>query len=97
MATRRRDDAATRRALRAALACAASIVTSPAAVRAAASLRRCSAQRGQQWFAIGDGTARGACGARASTARVVPARVDSEGVLAMRSDCATSTGSASAW
>ena len=75
-----RDDAETRRALDAALGGACVIATSPAAVNAAASLRPLQRQRDQQWFAIGDGTARALVCAGIDGA-IVPARVDSEGVL----------------
>jgi uroporphyrinogen-III synthase len=75
-----RDDAATRRALDAALAGACVIATSPAAVGAAASLRPLQRHRGQQWFAIGKATARALARAGVEGA-IVPARVDSEGVL----------------
>jgi len=75
-----RDDAATRRSLDGALGCACVIATSPAAVRAAATLRPLQRQRDQQWLAIGNGTVRAL--ARAGIAgAIVPARVDSEGVL----------------
>jgi len=75
-------DAATRRALRAALDADVVIATSPAAVRAARALRRLHARRGQAWCAVGDGTA-GAL-RRAGVATVqVPVRRDSDGVLAL--------------
>ena len=76
----RRDDAATRQALDDALGCARIIATSPAAVRAAAALRPLQRQRDQQWLAIGNGTARALARAGIDGA-IVPARVDSEGVL----------------
>src|SRR5690606_11964830 len=53
----RRDDAATRADLRAALTAARVLATSPAAVRAAHALRPLHARRGQRWFAVGAGTA----------------------------------------
>ena len=75
-------DAATRRALRAALDADVVIATSPAAVRAARALRRLRARRDQVWCAVGDGTA--AALRRAGIASVqVPQRRDSEGVLAL--------------
>lgn len=78
----RRDDAATRAALRAALAADLVVVTSPAAAAAARALSPLRARRGQQWLAVGAGTARalrraGICDVR------VPARMDSEGLLAL--------------
>ena len=77
-----RDDAASRRALGAALACARVLATSPNAVRAAAALQPLHARRGQQWLAVGAGTARAL--ARAGIAEVAaPARMDSEGLLAL--------------
>lgn len=77
-----RDDAATRAALRDALAADAVLFTSPAAVRAAAALRRLRPRRGQAWLATGAGTA--AALRRAGVRDVsAPARMDSEGVLAL--------------
>ncbi len=77
-----RDDPATRAALREALAADAVIVTSPAAARAAASLRALRPRRGQRWYAIGTGTA--AALRRAGVAGVeIPDRTDSEGLLAL--------------
>ncbi len=77
-----RDDIATRDALHAALTAGIVIVTSPAAVRAAAVLAPLRAQRGQVFYAIGTTTA--------TTLRrmdidevCVPVRMDSEGVLAL--------------
>lgn len=76
------DDAATRRCLRAALACTTLVATSPNAVRAADALQPLRARRGQRWLAVGDGTARAL--ARAGIADVVtPGRMDSEGLLAL--------------
>src|SRR5690606_31611489 len=78
----RREDRATRDALRAALAADRVLATSPAAVRAAAALRPLRRRRGQQWFAVGAGTA--AALRRAGVDEVVaPARMDSEGLLAL--------------
>jgi len=77
-----REDAATRRCLRAALACPAVVATSPNAVRAAAAMQPLRMRQGQQWLAVGDGTARAL--ARAGIAPVaVPTRMDSEGLLAL--------------
>ena len=77
-----RDDAATRQALVAALAADVVLFTSPAAVRAAARLRPLRARRGQPWCAVGAGTA--AALRRAGLGQVhAPARMDSEGLLAL--------------
>ncbi|MCL1635868.1 uroporphyrinogen-III synthase [Luteimonas sp. SX5] len=79
---RLRDDPATRAALRAALQAQRVVFTSPAAVKAAAAMRRLRAGREQVWLAVGEGTARAL--RRAGVARVVaPARMDSEGLLAL--------------
>jgi len=76
------DDSDSRRKLRAALACATVVATSPNAVRAAAALQPLRARRGQQWLAVGEGTARAL--ARAGIAQATaPARMDSEGLLAL--------------
>lgn len=79
---RQRDDKATRAALRAALAADIVVFTSPNAVRAAAALRTLRPRRGQQWCAVGAGTARalrrhGVHGVHA------PERMDSAGLLAL--------------
>ena len=77
-----RDDAATRAALRAALAAKRVVFTSPNAVRAAAALQPLRVRRGQAWLAVGAGTA--AALRRAGVASVAhPARMDSEGLLAL--------------
>lgn len=77
-----RDDADTRRALRGALAAEKIIATSPAAVRAAATLAPLRARRGQAWYAIGTATA--AALRRAGVGEVcAPERMDSEGLLAL--------------
>ncbi len=77
-----RDDTATRDALHEALTAGIVIVTSPAAVRAAAVLAPLRARRGQVFYAIGTTTA--------TTLRrmdiddvCVPVRMDSEGLLAL--------------
>ncbi|RRN59287.1 uroporphyrinogen-III synthase [Pseudoxanthomonas sp. SGNA-20] len=76
------DDDDARRALDAALACEAVLFTSPAAVRAAAALRPLRPGPGQAWLAVGAGSA--AALRRAGVARAqAPARMDSEGVLAL--------------
>ncbi|MGN6512811.1 MAG: uroporphyrinogen-III synthase [Lysobacteraceae bacterium] len=76
------DDAATRAALRAALAAEVVVATSPAAVRSAARLQPLRARRGQRWCAVGTGTARAL--RRAGIAEVAtPARMDSDGLLAL--------------
>lgn len=75
-------DAGTRHALRAALAAAVVIATSPAAVRAATQLHALRARRGQRWCAVGEGTA--AALRRAGIGGVdTPARMDSDGLLAL--------------
>lgn len=78
-----RDDAHTRRQLRAALARASRIiVTSPAAARAARALQPLRPRRGQHWYAVGAGTA--AALRRAGIDGVaMPTRMDSEGLLAL--------------
>lgn len=77
-----RSDAATRARLRAALAAACVVFTSPAAVRAARALVALRARRGQAWCAVGSGTA--AALRRAGIAQVAaPQRMDSEGLLAL--------------
>ena len=76
------DDPASREGLRAALACSRIVFTSPAAVRAATHLRALRAREGQQWFAVGAGTA--AALRRAGIATVIaPTRMDSDGLLAL--------------
>ena len=81
-----RDDAATRRDLRTALACARVVFTSPVAVRAALTLQPLRARRGQAWFAVGAGTA--AALHRAGITEVLaPQRMDSEGLLALPGLC----------
>jgi uroporphyrinogen-III synthase len=77
-----RDDADTRRALRAALQAKIVIATSPAAVRAAAALAPLRARRGQVWLAIGSATATAL--RRAGIADpLAPQRMDSDGLLAL--------------
>ena len=77
-----RDDAATRAALRAALAAPVVVFTSPNAVRHAAALASLRDRRGRIACAIGAGTA--AALRRAGVRDVhVPARADSEGLLAL--------------
>jgi len=76
------DDPASREALRAALACSRIVFTSPAAVRTATQLQSLRARDGQQWFAVGAGTA--AALRRAGIAAVIaPTRMDSDGLLAL--------------
>ncbi|MDN5780568.1 MAG: uroporphyrinogen-III synthase [Luteimonas sp.] len=76
------DDPATRADLRATLAAGRVLVTSPAAVGAARALQPLRRKRGQQWFAVGAGTA--AALRRAGIDEVAsPARMDSEGLLAL--------------
>lgn len=77
-----RDDDASRGALRRALAAPVVVATSPVAVRAAAALSPLREAPGQQWFAVGAGTASAL--RRAGVARVqAPTRMDSEGLLAL--------------
>lgn len=76
------NDAATRAALETALSADTVIATSPSAVRAATALRALKARGGQRFIAVGAGTA--AALQRAGIADVdAPARMDSEGVLAL--------------
>ena len=76
------DTPASREALREALACSRTVFTSPAAVRAAARLRALCERNGQQWFAVGAGTA--AALRRAGIANAItPARMDSDGLLGL--------------
>ena len=77
-----RADGATREALARALAADMVLFTSPAAVRAAAAVRRLRPVRGQPWLAVGAGTA--AALHRAGVADVLaPTRMDSEGLLSL--------------
>lgn len=79
-----RDDPATRAALRDALAAERAVFTSPAAVDAAAALRRLRPKPGQVWFAIGEGTAAALRRAGVAAERIrTPQRMDSEGLLAL--------------
>lgn len=75
-----RTDEATRSALTRALQAERVLFTSPAAVAAAARLETLTARRGQQWLAVGSGTAQALH--RHGIAEVLhPARMDSEGLL----------------
>src|SRR5690606_18422870 len=77
-----RDDRDTRMQLRAALAAERVLATSPAAVRAACALQPLRRRRGQAWLAVGAGTA--AAARRGGVDEVAsPARMDSEGLLAL--------------
>ena len=77
-----RDDERSRADLRAALAASRIVFTSPAAVRAARSLQAFTPRRDQHWCAVGSGTA--AALRRAGVSAVqAPARMDSEGLLAL--------------
>jgi uroporphyrinogen-III synthase len=79
---RERDEPAAQASLGAALEAPRVLVTSPAAVRAAARLQPLRARPGQQWFAVGAGSA--AALKRAGIAEVhAPARMDSEGLLGL--------------
>ncbi|NDK38941.1 uroporphyrinogen-III synthase [Pseudoxanthomonas gei] len=77
-----RDDAATAAALRAALSAPRLIFTSPAAVQAAHALQPLTAGPGQDWIAVGSGTA-AALRKAGIQAVVAPARMDSEGLLSL--------------
>lgn len=78
----RRDDAMTRDSLRRALDCDRVLFSSPAAVRAAASLRPLRMRPGQPWLTIGASTAEALRHVGVTTA-ISPARMDSEGLLAL--------------
>lgn len=81
-ALRSRSDAATRRALIAALQAERVVFSSPAAVQAAARLTALDAPHPGQWLAVGAGTA--AALRRQGVAAVqAPERMDSEGLLAL--------------
>ncbi len=77
-----RDDDTSRSALRAALAAECVVFTSPAAVRAAQALQALRPRRGQTCCAVGAGTAEALHRAGIHTV-AVPARMDSEGLLAL--------------
>jgi len=77
-----RDAADVRAALRAALAVPVVLFTSPNAVAAAQRLQELKPRRGQRWLAVGEGTARALRRAGVDEA-VAPARMDSEGLLAL--------------
>jgi uroporphyrinogen-III synthase len=77
-----RVDAATRDALRAALAAGGVVFTSPNAVRAASALQALQPRIAQAWLAVGAGTA--AALRRAGVAHVgSPSRMDSDGLLGL--------------
>ena len=80
---RDQDDEATRTALREALAAQHVVVTSPAAVRAAARLQPLRALPGQAWFAVGAGSAAALRRAGVDTVSA-PTRMDSEGLMALQ-------------
>lgn len=77
-----RDDADARASLREAMRCPVVLFTSPASVRAAAALAPLRMKRGQAWLAVGEGTRRALQRAGVADASS-PARMDSEGLLAM--------------
>lgn len=77
-----RDDPATRADLRAALAAPHVVFSSPPAVRAARALESFNPRPGQQWYAVGAGTAAALRRAGVSEVRA-PVRMDSEGLLAL--------------
>ncbi|KFN50636.1 uroporphyrinogen-III synthase [Arenimonas composti] len=70
-------------ALAAALACRQVVFTSPAAVRFARSLLPLQVRPGQQWFAVGGGTAAALRRAGIAEVRIPDDRADSEGLLAL--------------
>ncbi|MEO6154292.1 MAG: uroporphyrinogen-III synthase [Thermomonas sp.] len=74
-------DAIHRKTLKQALAADIVVWTSPNAVRAAVALQSLKARRGQAWLAVGSGTRRALL--RAGIDARAPARMDSEGLLAM--------------
>ena len=76
-----RSDNRSRQRLREALAADIVLFTSPNAVRAAAALRRLRVTRRQTVLAVGDGTRRAL--QRFDVVALSPARMDSEGLLAM--------------
>ena len=78
----RLDDANARRALQRSLAAPRVVFTSPAAVAAAATLQPLRPMPGQQWLAVGAGSARALRRAGAGDIPS-PGRMDSEGLLAM--------------
>lgn len=88
-----RDDADARRALRAALACSHVVFTSPAAVRAAAAMAPLRTKRGQVFLTVGEGTRRALARAGVADAQS-PARMDSEGLLALPAMAALKRGDA---
>lgn len=75
-------EAATREDLQRALAATRVLFTSPAAVASARQLQPLSASAGQTWLAVGSGTAQ-ALQRAGVTAVTAPARMDSEGLLAL--------------
>ena len=81
LAVETRIDTESRKALRDALAADIVLFTSPNAVRAAAVLRRLRNARRQTVLAVGDGTRRAL--QRLGIDALSPARMDSEGLLAM--------------
>ena len=76
-----REEAGTRHALAAALAADVVVFTSPNAVRCAARLQPLRRRRGQALLAVGDGTRRALV--RHGVDAQAPARMDSEGLLAL--------------
>jgi len=76
-----RDDARTRAALAAALGAPRVVFTSPVAVSAARRLERLRPADGATWLAVGNGTA--AALRTEGIDAVAPARMDSEGLLAL--------------
>lgn len=77
-----RDDADARDQLRDALQADVVLFTSPAAVRFAAAMQPLAMRAHQAWIATGSGT-RQALGRHGIQAAIAPARMDSEGLLAL--------------
>ena len=75
-----RGDATARDALRGAVAASRVLFTSPVAVRAAVALMEFRSLPGQDWIAVGSGTARALHQAGIDSVQT-PARMDSEGLL----------------
>ena len=76
-----RDDVRTRASLATALGAPRVVFTSPVAVSAAKRLERLRPADGATWLAVGNGTA--AALREAGVVAVAPARMDSEGLLAL--------------
>ena len=77
-----RSDDQAREALHSALAASRVLFTSPAAVKAAAAVLPLAHNAGQEWIAVGSGTAR-ALRRKGIDTVLAPTRMDSEGLLAL--------------